>query len=86
MSKERYWNIDGIWPDDLQIEGVFAYNGLRPTSNPSAGFLDDQLIKITEDSLVLMYRPNAWTDWEIHPSYTHNKGSALQQSRRDDSR
>lgn len=77
MSKERYWNIDGIWPEGFAVEGVFKYNGLAPSSNPAAGFLDNELIKITEDSIVLLYRPNAISNWQIHPNYTKNMGSVF---------
>lgn len=77
MSKERYWTVDGVWSEDLEIEGKFRYNGLAPSSNPASGFLDNKLIKITEDSLVLLYRPNAISDWQIHPNYTKEGGSAF---------
>lgn len=77
MSKERYWTVEGVWPEDLQISGTFKYNGLAPSNNPAAGFLDNELIKITEDSLVLLYRPNGFSDWQIHPDYEKNMGSAF---------
>ena len=77
MSKERYWTVDGVWPDDFKVEGTFEYNGLQPTGAPQNGFLDNQLIRITEDSLVLLYRPNAISDWQIHPDYVKNMGSVF---------
>lgn len=77
MSKERFWTVDGVWPEDFKVSGTFKYNGLAPSNNPAAGFLDNDLIKITEDSLVLLYRPNAISDWQLHPDYEKNMGSAF---------
>ncbi|MFY0644586.1 MAG: T9SS type A sorting domain-containing protein [Bacteroidia bacterium] len=77
MSKERYWTVDGVWPADFKVEGTFEYNGLQPSSAPQNGYLDNQLIRITEDSLVLLYRPNAISDWQIHPDYVKNMGSVF---------
>lgn len=75
LSSERYWTVDGIWNDSLIMSATFEYNGLAPYSNPATGFLDNQLITKVEDSLVLLYRPNAWSDWEIYPEYDKVMGS-----------
>ncbi len=77
MSKERYWTVDGVWPDSFELHATFKYNGLQTSTNPANGYLDNELIKITEDSLVLLYRPNAISNWQIHPNYTKNMGSVF---------
>ena len=77
LSKERYWTIDGIFDSSLKAEATFMYDGNTP-SNFSGGWLDNQLLaSYKEDSLVLLYRPNAESDWQIESSGQHVIGSKL---------
>ena len=74
ISRQRYWTVDGIWEDDVQISSEIIYSGLT-TNSADYGYLDNELIRITEDSLVLLYRPNGTSAWEVCADYTKNMGS-----------
>ncbi len=78
LSNYRYWNIDGIWPASLSVSGIFQYDGTSP-SNFNGGYLDHTLIHLTEDSLRIVWRPNATSNWQIIPdsSLILNKGGLL---------
>lgn len=74
LSKERYWEIQGFWNENTQLATQLIYSGLKSTA-PDYGFLDANLIRSTEDSLVLLYRPNARSAWSEAQDYTKNMGS-----------
>jgi aminopeptidase N len=74
ISKERYWEVQGLWDENTQIEAQFIYSGLKSTA-PDYGFLDTDLIRSSEDSLVLLYRPNAQSSWTEASDYSKNMGS-----------
>ena len=59
LSDYRYYEIDGILPNDLQATGVFRYS---MTSK-----LDHTLISDVFDSLVILFRPDASSDWQGIP-------------------
>ena len=66
LSQERYWKVDGIFPSDFKTNAQFKYDG---TTSGSNGYLDVDLISNSEDSLVMMYRENAQTDWTLVDSF-----------------
>lgn len=71
-SENRYWRIMGNWKDSLlSIKASLGYDGRTP-GDFSSGWLDNDLIKITEDSLVLLYRKNPSEEWVIYPYYIKN--------------
>ena len=74
LSKERYWEIQGFWNENTQLATQLIYSGLKSTA-PDYGFLDANLIRSTEDSLVLLFRPNARSAWSEAQDYTKNMGS-----------
>lgn len=74
LSSQRYWSVGGVWGDDVSMSASLTYSGLKANSL-QFGYLDDELIRITEDSLVLLYRPNAGSAWEVATDYTKNTGS-----------
>ena len=74
LSRQRYWSVGGVWGDDVRMSATLTYSGLKANSL-QFGYLDDELIRITEDSLVLLYRPNAGNAWEVAKDYTKNTGS-----------
>ncbi len=74
ISKERYWKVDGIIPNDFIASAKILYDG---TVSTSTGYLDNQLITNKEDSLVLLFRPDTKTEWAIHPSFTLNPQGSL---------
>lgn len=55
LSDYRYWTIEGLFPEGFTATGRFAYS-----KNSS---LDNTLITSSADSLVILYRPDASSDW-----------------------
>ncbi len=70
LSDYRYWDVDGLWADDFIASGTISYNG----STTTAGYLDNTFITNSEDSLVVMYRPDAQSTWQIEPDVIFNTG------------
>jgi hypothetical protein len=62
VSNYRHWKVSGIWGDGFKAEAFLNFDGSRPSNG---GFLDHTLIGQTEDSLVLVYRPDANSIWAI---------------------
>jgi len=74
-SQNRYWRVMGVWKDTLlPVTATLIYDGSTPGGFAS-GWLDNDLIKTTEDSLVLLYRKNASEAWTIYPNYQKTTGS-----------
>jgi len=72
ISDERYWKVDGLIPDGFAASARVAYDGTAGN-----GYLDQRLITNSEDSLVILYRPDKQSDWELHPDFAINtQGSA----------
>ncbi len=70
----RYWTVDGIRLDLLNANARLDYNGSTSIAN---GYLDNTFFSNSEDSLVLLYRPNPESEWMIADSFLVNKqGSA----------
>ncbi|WP_430402518.1 M1 family aminopeptidase [Fluviicola sp.] len=72
ISPQRYWRIDGIWNSGFNTNATFRYSGQLTGGN---AYLDHLLITGTEDSLILLYRPNRSVDWTEYPTYTKNLGN-----------
>lgn len=64
LSKEHYWRIDGIIPENFYIKGKFFYN---KTTNSSNGYLDINLMTNIPDSVILLYRQSPAYDWSETP-------------------
>jgi hypothetical protein len=77
LSRQRYWVVDGIIPDGVQLSAKLRYSGLTTSSNADLGYLDNELIRLTEDSLVLMYRSDAKSNWELATNYVKEMGSVF---------
>lgn len=75
LSRERYWNVSGVWNPNLKASARIDYNGRNTGLNYPDGYFDNDLIRIREDSLVLMYRETASSPWRIYPDYTLVMGS-----------
>lgn len=71
ISPYHYWKVSGIFPQPLDATGSITYDGRAITSSGS-GYLDHELLTANnqEDSLVLMYRKEASSDWAWFPYYT----------------
>jgi hypothetical protein len=87
ISPDRYWTIDGIWDEQVVSEGRFAFDA-RPIAagNLDIGLLIDHgSVVFHEDSIVLLWRPNAGEEWSVYPEYVLNtQGSATDRSGRID--
>lgn len=55
LSDYRYWSVEGIFPEGFHATGRFSYN--------RNGYLDNTLLTNSADSLVILYRPDASSDW-----------------------
>lgn len=76
-SSNRYWRISGTWEDTLlNASATIVYDGSTPGGYTS-GWLDNDIIKITEDSLVLLYRPDPSAAWIIYPYYKKTTGNVI---------
>lgn len=73
ISPQRYWRVDGIITPGSTFTGTIVYNGKLSGTNSR---LDHLLMPgtISEDSLILLYRPDRATDWVECTNYTKNTG------------
>lgn len=55
LSTNRYWTIEGIFPLGFSATGIFSYN---------KNIFDADIINNSNDSLVILYRPGAGSDWQ----------------------
>lgn len=65
ISTSRYWSVDGILPSDFSATAKIYFDGRPPN-----GYLDFDLVPVNGDSLILLYRESAKSDWEEYPYYT----------------
>jgi len=70
LSRERYWNVDGVFSETFEASATIAYNGRNAGLNFPDGFFDNDLIRIREDSLVLMYRETPSSPWRVDEFHT----------------
>lgn len=75
VSNYRYWTVDGIWPGNFNATAYITYDGRKPVNFGATGYLDHTFIRKTEDSLVLLYRPNAISDWQLYSDIVKTTGS-----------
>ncbi|HMX05888.1 MAG TPA: M1 family aminopeptidase, partial [Chitinophagales bacterium] len=74
VSTDRFWRITTNIPVTGDATAKFLYNG---QATIGSGYLDNDFITNSEDSLVLLYRNGPQGDWIIYPDYTLNTwGSA----------
>jgi len=75
ISRERYWNIDGVWNSNFKADATIEYFGRETGNSYLLGYLDVDLIRNTEESMVLMYRSSPSANWEVCADYTWKMGS-----------
>ncbi len=76
FSPDRFWKIDGSFPPTFKATAFFNYDGSSPSSKNGGG-LDNELLKIDENGLVLLYRSRPDTAWTIETELTWQTGSSL---------
>lgn len=67
MSDYRYYTLDGIWNDSLDMDLELSFDGRQGGPNSGTGYLDHTLIFKTEDSLTVLYRAfpgDHWREWK----------------------
>lgn len=70
ISSSRFWSLKG---DLAGVEGELRMNF---DGRPNTGSLDADLVGVTEDSIVVMFRADASHDWDFFPFYeVENLGS-----------
>lgn len=81
ISKQRFWNVYVNPAAGSVFNGRIDFNG---TTNTTNGWLDNELLvdlpgqPFREDSIVMLFRPNAASDWVEYPTYLLNtQGSAV---------
>lgn len=75
LSPNRYWSVEGIFSEGFTTNAKFLYNG---STNVTSGYLDNDFINNSEDSLVMLYRPDAKTEWSLVTDFVVNtQGSSL---------
>lgn len=72
LSTSRYWSVKGLLPNDFHATARFEFSGMSST-----GFLDQDLLSASNDSIVLLYREGAHDDWQEYPYYTRTTVSTL---------
>ncbi|MCF8461825.1 MAG: T9SS type A sorting domain-containing protein [Flavobacteriales bacterium] len=74
LNPYHYWSVDGIFSEGFHSEATFKYNGANSTSQ---GYMDNELIIGTEDSLVFLYRSGTGTDWQEVDGYELQTGVSI---------
>lgn len=64
ISSSRYWRFTGILPSGFSASVRIDFDG-----RANSGFLDTDLLSVSHDSLVLLYREDAHDDWQEFPYY-----------------
>jgi hypothetical protein len=71
MSDYRYYTLDGIWHDSLEMDLELSYDGRKISS----AHLDHTLIYKTEDSLTVLYRAFPGDHWRVWPDLQFTYGN-----------
>ena len=66
LNTFRYWTVGGVFDSTFKADATLNYDK-RPTF-----YLDSNFISNSEDSLVMMYRPNQDSDWAQADSFFVN--------------
>ena len=75
MSNYRYYTLDGIWNDSLDMDLELSFDGRQGGPNTGTGYLDHTLIYKTEDSLTVLYRAFPGDHWRVWEDLQFSSGS-----------
>lgn len=67
VSDQHFWVISGILPENNGMTLTIPYSG------SSVEDLDYSLLKKSEDSIFVVYRPDAKTNWKLFSTFTRQK-------------
>lgn len=76
ISNQRHWIINGFLPNSFKAQGFFNYDGSTPDNPSNSGWLDNEFIDRSEDSLVMLYRANGTEMWQLANDYSINTGAS----------
>jgi aminopeptidase N len=65
ISTSRYWSVNGLLPANFSSTLQLSFDG-----RAAQGFLDLDLVPVNGDSIILLYREGAHSDWIEYPYYT----------------
>lgn len=71
LSSNHYWKVNGNIKEGNRVRANINYNKAG-----TSGGLDEDLVSVTEDSLILMYRKDQYSDWLQYPNYNKVMGSS----------
>jgi hypothetical protein len=71
ISSTHYWTVGGLWPAGTAMRGRIYYHGNDTTD------LDHDLVGVTEEDIMLVYREKPTDTWEPYFDATVNAGSLL---------
>ncbi|MEO1516209.1 MAG: M1 family aminopeptidase [Bacteroidota bacterium] len=63
VSSNHFWRYNGIFPEGFRATGRLEYDGITKP------YHDLDLLSVTEDSIILVYRPDASVEWREFPYY-----------------
>lgn len=71
ISPDRFWKIDGIFEEDLNLTFHFAFDARDvAVGNLDSGLVNNiQTISFHEDSLILLWREGAGHEWSVYDDY-----------------
>ena len=76
ISNQRHWIINGFLPNSFKAQGFFNYDGSTPDNPSNSGWLDNEFIDRSEDSLVMLYRANGTEMWQLVSDYSITTGGS----------
>lgn len=77
VSDYRYYTLDGIWKNGLDMDLELFYDGRAGGPNSGSGYLDHTLIYKTEDSLTVLYRAYPGDSWRVWPELDFTYGGKM---------
>lgn len=70
ISPDRFWRIDGIFEEEVKFSCHFAFDSRDNASgNLDSGLVNNIQIGFHEDSIVLLWREGAGSEWKEHEDY-----------------
>ena len=74
VSPDRWWRVSGQFAPGTNISATIAVDGGNSiNASFDQGLMQDSAgVVFSEDSLVLLYRPNAHFPWSVHPDFSVN--------------
>ncbi len=66
IANNRFWTVEGNFPTSFKTKGEFQYS--TALNAGITGYLDNDFITNSLDSIVLLYRPNRAVEWTIEPA------------------